>query len=141
MLTNKKGTKGSFIVDTSNKGSTFDVDLANRILKFRIWGLWEEEELKAWQQEFKVRLQTLGSGAFSVYVHMADFPPQRPDISKGLQEIMALALRAGMVRASHLVSRTMTELQIKRLSDEVGAPNFRFFKTEKEAIDWLLTSK
>lgn len=125
-------------MNSSDKGSKFDLDFANRIFKFTLWGLWEEQHLKAWQQGFRENLQKFGEGEFYVYVDMSNFPPQRPEITKGMQEMMALAMKSGMTKASHLVSRTMTELQIKRLSDEVGAPNFRFFGSEEEAMNYLL---
>lgn len=124
-------------MNASSKGSQFDVDGSRRIIKFKLWGLWEDQHLKAFQDGIKASVQKLGPGTFSVYVDITEYPPQRPEISKGNQEMMTLAMQNGMTKAAHLVNRTMTELQVKRLSDEVGAPNFRFFKSEKEAMDWL----
>jgi len=51
--------------------------------------------------------------------------------------MMALAAKSGMTKAAHLVNKAMTELQVKRLAAEVNAPNFRFLKSEKDAMDWL----
>ena len=120
------------------KGSEFSLDTTRRILKFKLWGLWDEEHLKTFQEGVKANLAQLGPGPFAVYVDIIEYPPQHPNISKGAQEMMALAVRTGMRKAAHLVNKNMTELQVKRLADEIGAQNFRFFRTEKEAMDWLL---
>ena len=125
-------------MSTPGKGSEFTLDSIKRILKFRLWGLWDSEHIKAFQEDLQANMAKLGPGPFVVYVDITEFPPQRPDIAKGAQEMMALAAKKGCLKNAHLVNKTMTELQVKRLSDEVGAPNFRFFRTEKEAMDWLL---
>jgi hypothetical protein len=128
-------------MNAPSKGSHFDVDVAKRIIKFKLWGLWEDQHVKAFQDGIRASMQKLGPGPFCVYVDLTESPPQRPEVNKGCQEMMALAVQNGMTKAAHLVNRTMTELQVKRLSDEVGAPNFRFFQSGKEAMDWLMEKR
>ena len=127
-------------MDAPSKGFDFKVDSERRLLTFRLWGLWDEQTVRAFQDGFRENLETLGPGPFRVYVDVAEFPPQRTDVGRGAQEMMALATKSGMTKAAHLVGKAMTELQIKRLAAEVNAPEFRFFKTEKEALDWLMQS-
>lgn len=127
-------------MDAPSKGCEFRVDREKRLLTFRLWGLWDEQALSTFQEAFRENLETLGPGPFRVYVDLSEFPPQRSDIGKGAQEMMALATRSGMTKAAHLVGKAMTELQVKRLAAEVNAPEFRFFKTEKEALNWLTQS-
>jgi hypothetical protein len=127
-------------MDSPSKGCEFRVDREKRLLTFRLWGLWDEQTVSAFQDGFRENLETLGPGPFCVYVDVSEFPPQRADIGKGGQKMMALATKSGMTKAAHLVGKAMTELQIKRLAAEVNAPEFRFFKTEKEALDWLSQS-
>jgi len=127
-------------MDAPSKGCEFRIDRERRLLTFRLWGLWDEQALSTFQEAFRENLETLGPGPFRVYVDLSEFPPQRSDIGKGAQEMMALATRSGMTKAAHLVGKAMTELQVKRLAAEVNAPEFRFFKTEKEALNWLTQS-
>ena len=124
-------------MDAPSKGYEFGLDLDERLLTFRLWGLWDDQTIRTFQDRFRDHLEKLGPGPFRVYVDLSRFPPQRADIGKGAQEMMALATRSGMTKAAHLVGKAMTELQIKRLAAEVNAPEFRFFKTEKQARDWL----
>ena len=124
-------------MDAPSKGCEFRLDHDRRLLMFRLRGLWDEEAVSAFQTSFRDQLEQLGPGPFRVYVDLTDFPPQRADVGKGAQEMMVLATRLGMNKAAHLIGRTMTELQIKRLAAEVNAPEFRFFTREEEAFEWL----
>lgn len=50
---------------------------------------------------------------------------------------MRHAAASGMKRAANIVNSAMTEMQIRRLSEETGLPVFSFFKSVKEGVQWL----
>ena len=118
-------------------GSEISVDSIRRIVKFRLWGLWEPEHVREFCEGIRIAIGKLGRGPFCVFADISQYPAQRPEINKEIQESMTQAVKAGMVKAAHVVNGAMTEMQVKRLAKEVNAPNFRFFKTEKEASAWL----
>jgi hypothetical protein len=124
-------------MNAADKGSEFAVDASSRIIKFKLRGLWQEQQLKTFCDGLRESIAKLGAGPFCVYADIVDYPAQRPEIGKGAQQMMAYAASAGMVKAAHVVNAVMTEIQVKRLAKEVNAPNFRFFRTEKEAMEWL----
>jgi hypothetical protein len=49
-------------------------------------GLWEELHVKTFQDGVKENVGKLGAGPFCVYVDITEYPPQRPDITKGARE-------------------------------------------------------
>jgi hypothetical protein len=43
----------------------------------------------------------------------------------------------GLQKAANLLASAMTQLQIKRISEESGLPVFSFFQAEEPATAWL----
>jgi hypothetical protein len=125
-------------MSAASKGSQFDVDVARRILMFRIWGLWDQADLTFFQQEIKEHIKRLGPGPWCVYADITEYPPQPDDIARGIQEMMGLAAHSGMIKAAHLIHASKSEIQVKRLAEQIQAPNFHFFRSAKEAIAWLM---
>ena len=122
----------------ANAGSEFWLDEERRLLRIKLWGMWKQADLEAFQRGFREQLKKLGRGPFCVYADISECPPQNPEIADGCQQMMVSARQAGMTRAANIVHHATTKLQIKRMSNEAHTSNFRFFNSEKEAMAWLL---
>jgi len=75
-----------------------------------------------------------------VLADISEFTAQKPEVSALVEQTMAFALSHGMVKAANLVSSSLGKMQIARLSQAMGLPEFSFFQTERQAIEWLLAS-
>ncbi|KYF56024.1 hypothetical protein BE08_25565 [Sorangium cellulosum] len=110
------------------------------ILHVKVWGFWDVEEAKAYLDEFRQKASTLLHLGKPWYVlaDIADFPPQKPDVSPYVGQTMAYAVEHDMRRAANLVHSALSKMQISRLSASMGLPEYSFFTSEADAIAWLL---
>lgn len=127
-------------VGLKKKGFLVDVDMRTCIVKVKVWGFWSVEDGQAYVEEFKrVASKVLGRPWY-VLADIADFTAQKPEVSVLVEQTMAFATSNGMVKAANLVSSSLGKMQISRLSQAMGLPEFSFFQTERQAIEWLLAS-
>ncbi|MGK3999875.1 serine/threonine protein kinase [Sorangium sp. So ce1024] len=115
-------------------------DVTTGILHVKVWGFWDVEEAKAYLDEFRQKASTLLHLGRPWYVlaDIADFPPQKPDVSPYVGQTMAYAVEHDMRRAANLVHSALSKMQISRLSASMGLPEYSFFTSEADAIAWLL---
>ncbi|WP_438015801.1 serine/threonine-protein kinase [Sorangium sp. So ce315] len=115
-------------------------DMTTGILHVKVWGFWDVEEAKAYLDEFRQKAATLLHLGRPWYVlaDIADFPPQKPDVSPYVGQTMAYAVEHDMRRAANLVHSALSKMQISRLSASMGLPEYSFFTSEADAIAWLL---
>ncbi|AUX47038.1 uncharacterized protein SOCE26_085500 [Sorangium cellulosum] len=114
-------------------------DTTTGVLHVKVWGFWDVDEGRAYLDDFRSKASTLlGLGKpWYVLADIADFPPQRPDVSPYVEQTMAFAAGNGMRRAANLVNSALSKMQISRLSAAMGLPEYSFFTTEADALAWL----
>ncbi|WP_437722565.1 serine/threonine-protein kinase [Sorangium sp. So ce861] len=115
-------------------------DTTTGVLHVKVWGFWDIDEGKAYLDEFRQKaatLLTLGKPWY-VLADIADFPPQKPDVSPYVEQTMAYAVGHGMRKAANLVNSALSKMQISRLSAAMGLPEYSFFTAEADALAWLL---
>jgi len=123
------------------KGYELIFDETRRVLQIRLWGLWDAELAKNFVGEFEKTVQEIGATGKQWYI-LADitrFPPQFSEIQQFLTKAMGMTKTYGMKKAARIVDNTITKLQIARLSEETHFPENSFFRSEDEAIQWLLS--
>ncbi|MGK3985421.1 protein kinase [Sorangium sp. So ce136] len=115
-------------------------DTGTGVLHVKVWGFWDVDEGRAYLDDFRYKASTLLHLGKPWYVlaDIADFPPQRPDVSPYVEQTMAYAVEHGMRRAANLVNSALSKMQISRLSAAMGLPEYSFFTSEADALAWLL---
>ncbi|WP_437754057.1 protein kinase domain-containing protein [Sorangium sp. So ce1389] len=115
-------------------------DTATGVLHVKVWGFWDVDEGRAYLDDFRQKASTLLHLGKPWYVlaDIADFPPQKPDVSPYVEQTMAYAVEHGMRRAANLVNSALSKMQISRLSAAMGLPEYSFFTSEADALAWLL---
>ena len=115
-------------------------DASTGVLHVKVWGFWDIDEGKAYLDDFRQKAATLLHLGKPWYVlaDIADFPPQRPEVSPYVEQTMAYAVEHGMRKAANLVNSALSKMQISRLSAAMGLPEYSFFTAEADAIAWLL---
>ncbi len=127
-------------VSLKKKGFFVEVDTRLAIVKVKVWGFWTIEDGHAYLEEFKRVAQKVIGRPWYVLADISEFTAQKPEVSALVEQTMAFALSHGMVKAANLVSSSLGKMQIARLSQAMGLPEFSFFQTERQAIEWLLAS-
>ncbi len=115
-------------------------DTVTGVLHVKVWGFWDVDEGKAYLDDFRHKASTLLHLGKPWYVlaDIADFPPQKPDVSPYVEQTMAYAVEHGMRKAANLVNSALSKMQISRLSAAMGLPEYSFFTAEADALAWLL---
>lgn len=123
------------------KGYTIALDTQQNILKFRLWGMWDQKLAQQFEKEIKAKIleisQHAPQGWFSL-IDLSQFPPQLKDIQDMATDVMGFEITHGMKKSATLVAQTMTKLQIRRLATQQGFDPGSFFQSEDEARRWLL---
>jgi serine/threonine-protein kinase len=127
-------------VGLKKKGFLVDVDTRRAIVKVKVWGFWSVEDGQAYVDEFKRAANKVIGRPWYVLADISEFTAQKPEVSALVEQTMAFAMSNGLVKAANLVSSSLGKMQISRLSQAMGLPEFSFFQTERQAIDWLLAS-
>ncbi|WP_441291196.1 serine/threonine protein kinase [Sorangium sp. KYC3313] len=115
-------------------------DTSTGVLHVKVWGFWDIDEGKAYLDDFRQKASTLLNLGKPWYVlaDIADFPPQKPEVSPYVEQTMAYAVEHGMRKAANLVNSALSKMQISRLSAAMGLPEYSFFTAEADAVAWLL---
>jgi serine/threonine protein kinase len=127
-------------VGLKKKGFIVELDNRRAIVKVKVWGFWTVEDGQAYLDEFKRVASKVIGRPWYVLADISEFTAQKPEVSALVEQTMAFATSNGLVKAANLVSSTLGKMQISRLSQAMGLPEFSFFQTEKQAVDWLLSS-
>jgi hypothetical protein len=127
-------------VGLKKKGFLVEVDTRRAIVKVKVWGFWTVEDGQAYVDEFKRRAAKVIGRPWYVLADISEFSAQKPEVQALVEQTMAYARKHGLVKAANLVSSTLGKMQISRLSQAMGLPEFSFFQTERQAIEWLVGS-
>ncbi|MBK9266753.1 MAG: protein kinase [Polyangiaceae bacterium] len=127
-------------VGLKKKGFIVEVDVRRAIVKVKVWGFWTLEDGHAYVDEFKRAAAKVIGRPWYVLADISEFTAQKPEVSALVEQTMSYATSNGLVKAANLVSSSLGKMQIARLSQAMGLPEFSFFQTERQAIDWLLGS-
>jgi hypothetical protein len=114
------------------------IDRARRLLRFEFWGYWQLGLGISYRDTCIAAMKRLSPGGrWCVLANISRYPAQKPEVAKCHADTMVVAGPLGMARAANLVDNTLSQMQIRRLSQESGLPEFAFFQDENEAIAWL----
>jgi len=127
-------------VGLKKKGFLVEVDQRRAIVKVKVWGFWTVEDGQAYVDEFKRAAKKVIGRPWYVLADISEFTAQKPEVSALVEQTMSFATSNGLVKAANLVSSSLGKMQISRLSQAMGLPEFSFFQTERQAIEWLLAS-
>lgn len=127
-------------VGLKKKGFIVELDNRRAIVKVKVWGFWTVEDGHAYLDEFKRVASKVFGRPWYVLADISEFTAQKPEVSALVEQTMAFALSNGLVKAANLVNSSLGKMQISRLSQAMGLPEFSFFQSERLAIEWLLAS-
>ena len=120
----------------TNGGFEAKIDKRTRLLRVRLWGVWDVPIAEAFVNAVSELGTELGSAPWSSLVDARKFMVQGPQILQLRQESLNRAAMLGCTRMATLVESAVYGLQFKRLS---GASHIEsdLFHDEISALTWL----
>jgi CRISPR/Cas system CSM-associated protein Csm4 (group 5 of RAMP superfamily) len=125
-------------------GYAISIDAPNKVLKMRLWGMWDTTTAQRFEQEAREKIQEIGRqtpDGWDTMVDLSDFPPQRDEVQEMTNRVMQLEKTHGMNRGASVTKKAMTKHQVQRLAKQQGFDPGSFFQSEDEAMRWLLSQR
>jgi hypothetical protein len=119
------------------RGFELVTDTRRRVLKVKLWGLWDAKIAADYRAQGLECVREMGSDPWSVLLDARLFPAQAEEVSRVRVELMTIASRTGMRRMASLVGTAVGKLQTSRLVDEGQVREVAFFDDEEDALEWL----
>lgn len=115
------------------------LDRGRSLLRLTFWGYWRNEVGFAFRDAMIAAIAEAASlPAWDVLADLTRYPAQNATVQKCHADSMGKAKACPTFRrAANLVDNTLSEMQIRRLSNESGLPLFAFFQDEGKALAWL----
>ena len=115
-----------------------EVDLDKKILRFKVWGYWSEEDAQLYREEFIEKSKLLMNDKWFALADITEYGIQNKEVQAVTGDLMKYASENGMVKAASVISRLLNKIQIEKLAEKSGLPLHSFFSSEDEAEQWLL---
>lgn len=126
--------------DLGATGYTVVADPERQLLRMRIWGLWDDSLAQRYERAVLTALGMIPQNTtWDCIVDITNFPPQKPSVQAYHANCMRQS--TNIRRAANLVSSSLSQMQIRRLSEESGLPAYSFFTSEAAALKWLETTE
>lgn len=124
------------------KGYQISYDAKQRILYQTLWGLWDKHLAEQFRQDFVHEVKMFGNDpqGWHILSNLRHYPAQTREIQEIFTDAMNFAKIRGVQKVARVVDKIITQLQFKRLSQEVNFDS-AFFQSEEEARAWLLEQK
>ena len=124
------------------KKYTMSVDTARKLIDFKMWGHWSEEEGDVFMKEYRSNVDQLSAmgGGFYTLADFTEYAAQKQEIQEKHVANMGYAVQKGLLKSAHIVSKAVTGMQMGRLAKEVDSDRIGQFNTRKEALAWLFGS-
>lgn len=112
------------------------LNLASRLLRFRLVGWWDAAKIAAYREELLRTLSRLPAldRTFDLVADLTGFVPQTPEIASMHGDIMAKGRGVGLRFAASVVTSPIVRLQMARVA---ASPDFGYFGTDPEALEWI----
>lgn len=123
--------------DRGHFGFTVSADDTQELIRMRFWGLWDDETGAKFERAMLTALSRIPNDSnWCVLVDISNYPPQKPAVQAHHATAMKTA-KLKIRKSANLVSSSLSQMQIRRLSEESGLPGYSFFTREPEALRWL----
>lgn len=95
-----------------------DVDLAKRLVRTRMSGLFDEESIQAWATAYRDATDRFKGRMHIVLADMRGLKTMRRPVAEALGDAIGYARDRGVVLCAHLSDETVQRLQAKRVARE-----------------------
>jgi hypothetical protein len=130
-------------VDNNSSGYEIKPDRQQRIIRIRMWGLWDEATMDRYISEYERIVNSWAPGPFFMLGIATEWIPN-PQNADRLGATMELAHRAGVVRVAIAVGMAASQMQMRRVGredQERFEVEVQYFDTVDKAEEWLLATE
>jgi hypothetical protein len=121
------------------RGFEVSVDVANRILRVRSWGIWDVDLAERYRDAMVAAFAKLGRRPWSVLSDRRRSHSQSEPVQAIMHDVMEKATEMGRSRAAVLITSPSAKLQMRRLAGETHVAQ-RYFDDDSDALAWLLST-
>lgn len=122
------------------QGFHISVDGTKAIVKIRFWGFWDMELAEQYRKKFEEQIRKINASEKEWYllIDVMNYPSQLPEVQHIIDEGLALLEAHNIAKRAILVNGAITRFQTEALTGGTGIHIYSYFRTEDDAIRWLL---
>jgi serine/threonine-protein kinase len=123
------------------KGFRISLDATINVLKIRLWGYWDVELGKEYLRELKAQLNKVSKNErkdWYLLMDLTEYRPQSKEILHMIGEGLALLKEGKIEKRAILVLGSIIQLPREHLAQEAGSQIYSYFRSEDDAVQWLL---
>lgn len=129
---------------TANRVEGFQIalDQAKGIVKIRLWGFWDTKLAEEYRKTFQEQIADISANEkeWHLLIDITEYPSQLPEIQHIISEGLALLEHHNIIKRAILVNGAITPLEAKSLGRGGGAYIYSYFRSEEDAVRWLLST-
>lgn len=123
-----------------DKGFYISLDAARNILKISLWGCWDVEVGKKYTEKLKKQIKNLNKKEenWHLLMDLIEYSPQSQEIQNMIREGLAFLNDYKIRKRAILIHGLPLQFSAQSLSQKIILPIYSYFKSEDDAIRWLL---
>lgn len=131
------GVQSSIVrVGDEHSGFEMSVDSSRRLLRIRMWGLWDESTGEQFRNSALGLGATFKGASWSMFADARNFVAQSAAVTEYRKQVMLRSVAMGCKKIAAVVTQAAHGMQFKRIANEsqVGSATFQ---DEASAMAWL----
>jgi hypothetical protein len=117
-------------------GFEVTVDKSGRILRLRMWGLWDEVIAERFRSGTLKCASSLTGAPWAILADASQFVAQSAAVTQKRKEVMVRAIPMGCTRIAAVVGQAVHSMQFTRIANESHVSS-AVFKDEETAVEWI----
>ena len=129
------------MIAQESKGFEITLHDAQHIVRIRTWGCWDVELAKTYRGALREKIKEIcdNDKQWGVLVDVTSLSPRSEDVQWMIDEPLAPAGKQGIKKLAYLGTKPAVQLRLTRRFRETDIPRYAFFKSQDEALRWLLS--
>lgn len=131
------GSKPDLTSGDERAGFDVTVDRSARILRLRMWGLWDEALAERFRSGTLKCASTLTGAPWAILADASQFVAQSAVVTQKRKEVMVKAIPMGCTKIAAIVGQAVHRMQFTRIANESHVSS-AVFKDEVTAVAWII---
>ena len=116
------------------RGFEASVDAQRGLLHVRMWGLWDDTVIEAYEQSLEPLFARLNGGPWAAITDRRLSPAQRPEVSDRIRAVIYRGVAFGCAHIAVITEASSTKLQHWRLMQQAGLTSVSFHEDDADAL-------
>jgi hypothetical protein len=130
------GVKPDLKAGDERGGFEVTVHKSARILRVRMWGLWDQDLGEQFRSGALKLARNLGRAPWAILADASHFVAQSAEVTQKRKDVMVGAIPLGCTRIAAIVGQAVHSMQFTRIAHESHVAS-AVFKDEATAVAWI----